>query len=144
MAAKLDKYVQLLHPSTKNDIRAGTKCHVTGWGTTDPKLLSPSDTLREVTVTVISRKLCNTQSYYNHNPIITKDMVCAGDAKGQKDSCQVRPYHSKRYLKELFYSQGSICLLAQRRGMENTNSQSLKVLSIPEQHYLSPSSLNES
>ncbi|XP_015997829.2 granzyme K [Rousettus aegyptiacus] len=88
VAAKLDKYVQLLHPSTKNDIRAGTKCHVTGWGTTDPKLLSPSDTLREVTVTVISRKLCNTQSYYNHNPIITKDMVCAGDAKGQKDSCQ--------------------------------------------------------
>lgn len=87
-AAKLDKHVQLLYPSTKNDIRAGTKCQVTGWGNTDPELLSLSDTLREVTVTVISRKLCNNRSYYNHNPIITKDMLCAGDAKGQKDSCQ--------------------------------------------------------
>ncbi|XP_024427725.2 granzyme K [Desmodus rotundus] len=87
-AAKLDKNVQLLPPSTKNDIRAGTKCQVTGWGATDPVVLTLSDTLREVTVTVISQKLCNSPSYYNHHPIITKGMVCAGDAKGQKDSCQ--------------------------------------------------------
>ncbi|XP_019598458.2 granzyme K isoform X1 [Rhinolophus sinicus] len=87
-AAKLDKHVQLLYPSTKNDIRAGTKCQVTGWGATDPELLTLSDTLQEVTVTVISRKLCNSQNYYNHKPIITKDVICAGDAKGQKDSCQ--------------------------------------------------------
>ncbi|KAM9694167.1 granzyme K [Trichechus inunguis] len=87
-AAKLDKNVQLLHIRFKNDIRAGTKCQVAGWGTTEPDSLSPSDTLQKVTVTVISRKLCNSQSYYNHNPIITKDMVCAGDTKGQKDSCR--------------------------------------------------------
>ncbi|CAD7675343.1 unnamed protein product [Nyctereutes procyonoides] len=87
-AATLDKYVQLLHPSSKNDIRAGTKCQVTGWGATDPQCLRISDTLREVTVTVINRKLCNSPSYYNHNPIITADMVCAGDTRGQKDSCQ--------------------------------------------------------
>ncbi|XP_004422866.1 PREDICTED: granzyme K [Ceratotherium simum simum] len=87
-AAKLNEYVQLLHPRSKNDIRAGTKCQVTGWGATDPEVLTPSDTLQEVTVTVISRKLCNSRSYHNHNPIITKDMICAGDAKGQKDSCQ--------------------------------------------------------
>ncbi|XP_006206054.1 granzyme K isoform X1 [Vicugna pacos] len=87
-AAKLNKHVQLLYPKSKNDIRAGTKCQVTGWGATDPELFSPSDTLREVTVTVISRKVCNSPSYYNHNPIITKNMVCAGDARGQKDSCQ--------------------------------------------------------
>ncbi|XP_036756252.2 granzyme K [Manis pentadactyla] len=87
-AAKLNKHVQLLHPSSKNDIRAGTKCKVIGWGNTDPEFLSPSDTLREVTVTVVNRKLCNSQSYYNHNPVITKDMVCAGDNKGKKDSCQ--------------------------------------------------------
>ncbi|XP_006912518.1 granzyme K [Pteropus alecto] len=88
MVAKLDKHVQLLYPSTKNSIKAGTKCQVTGWGTTDPELFHPSDTLREVTVTIIDRKLCNSPRYYNRNPIITKDMVCAGDAKGQKDSCQ--------------------------------------------------------
>uniref|UniRef100_A0A452TGS7 Granzyme K n=1 Tax=Ursus maritimus TaxID=29073 RepID=A0A452TGS7_URSMA len=87
-AATLDKHVQLLHPSSKNDIRAGTKCQVTGWGATDPQFLMMSDTLREVTVTVINRKLCNSPSYYNHNPIITEDMICAGDARGQKDSCQ--------------------------------------------------------
>lgn len=63
---------------------------MTGWGATDPKDLGVSDTLREVTVTIISRKLCNSPSYYNHHPIITKGLVCAGDAKGQKDSCQVR------------------------------------------------------
>ncbi|KAG8519803.1 Granzyme K [Galemys pyrenaicus] len=87
-AATLNEHVQLLPPKSKNDIRAGTKCQVTGWGATDAELLIPSDTLREVTVTIISRKLCNSRSYYNHRPIITKDMLCAGDAKGQKDSCK--------------------------------------------------------
>ncbi|XP_014715815.1 granzyme K [Equus asinus] len=86
-AAKLDKHIQLLYPRFKNDIRAGTKCHVTGWGATDPEDSDPSDTLQEVTVSVISRKLCNSRSYHNHHPIITKDMICAGDTKGRKDSC---------------------------------------------------------
>lgn len=44
--------------------------------------------IKEVTVTIISRKRCNSQSYYNHKPVITKDMICAGDARGQKDSCK--------------------------------------------------------
>ncbi|XP_003470300.1 granzyme K [Cavia porcellus] len=87
-AAKLSKYVQLLHPRSKNSIKDGTKCQVTGWGATNPDVLESSDTLQEVTVTVISRKVCNSQSYYNHRPAITKDMICAGDANGQKDSCQ--------------------------------------------------------
>ncbi|XP_045695877.1 granzyme K [Phyllostomus hastatus] len=87
-AAKLNENVQLLQPSTKNDITAGTKCQVTGWGATDRVTLKPSDTLREVTVTVISHKLCNSPDYYNHNPVILKGMVCAGDARGRKDSCQ--------------------------------------------------------
>uniref|UniRef100_A0A8C3YAX5 Granzyme K n=1 Tax=Catagonus wagneri TaxID=51154 RepID=A0A8C3YAX5_9CETA len=87
-AAELNNHIQLLHPRSKNDIRAGTKCKVIGWGATDPECLSPSDVLREVTVTVISRKVCNSRSYYNHDPIITKNMLCAGDTRGQKDSCQ--------------------------------------------------------
>lgn len=89
-AAKLNSHVQPLQLSPQTDIRAGTKCQVTGWGATNPELLSLSDTLQEVTVTVISRELCNSASYYNHQPIITKGMVCAGDAKGQRDACQVR------------------------------------------------------
>ncbi|XP_057561635.1 granzyme K [Hippopotamus amphibius kiboko] len=87
-AAELNKHVQLLHPKAKNDIRARTKCQVVGWGATDPECLRPSDVLQEVTVAVISRKVCNSRSYYNHDPVITKNMVCAGDARGQKDSCQ--------------------------------------------------------
>ncbi|EHB17287.1 Granzyme K [Heterocephalus glaber] len=87
-AAKLNKYVQLLHPRSKNYIRDGTKCQVTGWGATSPDVLNNSDTLQEVTVTIISRKRCNSQSYYNHRPTITKDMICAGDARGWKDSCK--------------------------------------------------------
>ncbi|KAL6030038.1 hypothetical protein STEG23_006806, partial [Scotinomys teguina] len=88
IAAELNKHVQLLQLRSKNYIRDRTKCQVTGWGTTDPDLLKTSDTLQEVTVSIISRKRCNSQSYYNHNPVITRDMICAGDAKGQKDSCQ--------------------------------------------------------
>lgn len=87
-AAELNKHVQLLHLRSKNYIRDGTKCQVTGWGSTKPDVLTTSDTLQEVTVTIISRKRCNSQSYYNHKPVITKDMICAGDARGQKDSCK--------------------------------------------------------
>lgn len=131
-AATLNKHVQLLHPSSKNDIRAGTKCQVTGWGATDPHLLRNSDTLHEVTVTVINRKLCNSPSYYNHNPIITEDMICAGDARGQKDSCQVRAHQSTRHLKPcVACSSDSTCSLAQTRGMESRNQDFREFLSIP-------------
>uniref|UniRef100_H0WVM9 Granzyme K n=2 Tax=Otolemur garnettii TaxID=30611 RepID=H0WVM9_OTOGA len=87
-AAQLNKDVQLLRLRSKNYLRAGTKCQVTGWGATDSDFSRFSDTLQEVTVTVISRDVCNSQSYYNRNPVITKDMVCAGDARGQKDACK--------------------------------------------------------
>ncbi|KAK7824068.1 hypothetical protein U0070_019754 [Myodes glareolus] len=67
-AAELNKHVQLLQLRSKNYIRDGTKCQVTGWGATNPDLLKNSDTLQEVTVTIISRKRCNSQSYYNRKP----------------------------------------------------------------------------
>ncbi|XP_049625014.1 granzyme K [Suncus etruscus] len=86
--ATLNKNVQLLQPRFRTDIKANTKCQVTGWGATNSKSQFFSDTLREVTVTVINRKLCNSQSYYNHKPIITKDLACAGNTRGQKDSCK--------------------------------------------------------
>lgn len=45
----------------------------------------------EVNVTVIDRVTCNSRDYYNSDPVITKDMICAGsDGKKQTDTCQVR------------------------------------------------------
>ncbi|CAH6787660.1 Gzmk [Phodopus roborovskii] len=83
-SAELNKHVQLLQPRSKNYIRDGTKCQVTGWGVPSPDLLKPSDTLQEVTVSAISRKRCNSQSCYNQNPVITRDMMdsCQGDSGG--------------------------------------------------------------
>lgn len=41
----------------------------------------------EVTVDIIGDSTCNSASVYNN--AITKNMLCAGDLKGGKDSCQV-------------------------------------------------------
>ncbi|XP_059494481.1 uncharacterized protein LOC125452623 [Stegostoma tigrinum] len=87
--AIMSEHVSILKlPKSPGDVKAGTKCSVAGWGTTNPEIRKPSDTLREVTLTVIARKRCNSEKYYNYNPFITKTMLCAGDAKGRKDSCQ--------------------------------------------------------
>ncbi|XP_039606274.1 granzyme A-like [Polypterus senegalus] len=83
--ATLNKNVRLLSlPSSGDDVSPGTRCNVAGWGTTS-FMGNMSDTLREVNVTVIDRKLCNTLSYYNG--FISKSMLCAGDKIGGKDSC---------------------------------------------------------
>ncbi|XP_028658460.2 granzyme A-like [Erpetoichthys calabaricus] len=83
--ATLNKQVSLLSlPSSGDDVSPGTRCNVAGWGATS-FMGKTSDTLQEVNVTVIDRKLCNTNSYYNG--LISKNMLCAGDKIGGKDSC---------------------------------------------------------
>lgn len=57
----------------------------------------PSD-LQEVELPIIHRQAC--ERLYNPvgiffpemEPVITEDMLCAGDTRGMKDSCQVRAY----------------------------------------------------
>lgn len=74
-------------PKSGIDVPAGTKCEVRGWGTTqveDPKYC---DTLQELEVMVVDRELCN--CYYNSNPVIIDDMLCAGNKQGKKDACWV-------------------------------------------------------
>ncbi|XP_063344904.1 granzyme A-like [Pelmatolapia mariae] len=85
---KLTKTVKCLQlAKTVKDPPAGSKCLVAGWGKTENN--KTSDVLLSVNVTVVSRQTCNSRDYYNHNPVITSDMICAG-SNGEKkaDTCQ--------------------------------------------------------
>ncbi|NXT95116.1 GRAA protein, partial [Anhinga rufa] len=86
--ARLTKAVQLIPlPNSDDDPQPGTICTVAGWGETHNNQRVSSDTLREVNITVISRQICNDNNHYRNNPVITKNMICAGSKNGGKDSC---------------------------------------------------------
>ncbi|GCB78744.1 hypothetical protein scyTo_0015874 [Scyliorhinus torazame] len=88
-AAKIkNKVIEILKlPTSTLDLKSGAKCTIIGWGQTSPSDKTQSDILKEATVSVIERKRCNSKKYYNGHPIITDNMICAGDKKGKKDSC---------------------------------------------------------
>lgn len=75
-------------PKTGRDVKPGTRCRVAGWGLANNQRPAP-DRLREVNVTVIDRRTCNDPQHYNYNPVIGLNMLCAGNARGGKDSCNV-------------------------------------------------------
>ncbi|NXU48329.1 GRAA protein, partial [Turnix velox] len=84
--AKINKAVQIIDlPTSDDDLKPGTTCTVAGWGQTHNEKNSSSDTLREVNVTIISRQICNDK--YKKSAVITDNMICAGNKKGGKDSC---------------------------------------------------------
>ncbi|GAB0203490.1 granzyme A-like [Grus americana] len=86
--ARVTKAVKCLPlPRSDEDPKPGTICTTAGWGKTRNGLENSSDTLREVNITVISRQTCNDKNHYKKNPVITNNMICAGDKKGGKDSC---------------------------------------------------------
>ncbi|XP_038648884.1 uncharacterized protein LOC119963627 [Scyliorhinus canicula] len=87
--AKLNNFVKVLPlPKYDCDVEEGTTCTVVGWGKTNVNINRLSDNLKEVNVTIINRTKCNSQMYYNNNPAITTNMLCAGDRNGGRDSCQ--------------------------------------------------------
>ncbi|XP_008063968.1 granzyme A [Carlito syrichta] len=86
--AKINKNVAILHLPTKgDDVTPGTMCQVAGWGKTQNHSQHNSNTLREVNVTIIDRKICNDPQHYSFNPVIGQNMICAGSPRGAKDSC---------------------------------------------------------
>lgn len=72
------------------DPAPGSVCMVAGWGKTSINAITLSDILMAVNVTVIDRIKCNSETYYNLHPYISKNMICAGwNGKKKADSCQV-------------------------------------------------------
>uniref|UniRef100_A0A8D2BCZ1 Granzyme A n=1 Tax=Sciurus vulgaris TaxID=55149 RepID=A0A8D2BCZ1_SCIVU len=85
--ATINKNVAILQlPKMGVDVEPGTMCRVAGWGMVRNKS-PPSDTLREVNVTIIDRKICNDKKHYDFKPVIGMNMICAGSLRGGKDSC---------------------------------------------------------
>ncbi|XP_069780454.1 granzyme K-like isoform X2 [Narcine bancroftii] len=87
-SAKINKYVNLLKlPQGKvKDEKPRTRCTVAGWGITNAKSENASDTLQEVILEVMDRKLCEFSQCSKPTLEVTKDMICAGDPKGKKDA----------------------------------------------------------
>ncbi|XP_015274583.1 PREDICTED: granzyme A-like [Gekko japonicus] len=87
--AKLNQYVKTIKlTNTYKDLKGGTQCLVAGWGITHNKDRKGSDTLQEANVTVFERSICNEKKHYNSKPVVTMNMVCAGDKKGKRDTCK--------------------------------------------------------
>ncbi|XP_035638397.2 transmembrane protease serine 13-like, partial [Oncorhynchus keta] len=72
-------------PAYDKTVSPGTKCWTSGFGTTDGTARG-STSLMEVTVDIIDSSVCNRNTVYNGQ--VSQDMLCAGDMKGSKDSCQ--------------------------------------------------------
>ncbi|KAA0719976.1 Granzyme K [Triplophysa tibetana] len=88
MLIKLNKKVKVKPiqiPKGEKDIPTGKTCVVMGWGTTDSKVMSPSDELQMLEVTVMNRKRCNL--FYSEYFEITGDMMCAGSMETNRGTC---------------------------------------------------------
>uniref|UniRef100_W5M3S4 Peptidase S1 domain-containing protein n=1 Tax=Lepisosteus oculatus TaxID=7918 RepID=W5M3S4_LEPOC len=86
---KPNKSISTLNvPEQFHDVKSGSNCTIAGWGTTSNRDNQGSDVLMEVDVVAIDRKKCNGKNYFNLNPVITEDMLCAGGQRGKKDSCK--------------------------------------------------------
>lgn len=71
-------------PLNQNDVADGTNTTTAGWGTVKEGDFSLPNILRKVDVPLVSKETCE-KSYPKK---ITDRMLCAGLAKGGKDSCQ--------------------------------------------------------
>ncbi|XP_050984531.1 transmembrane protease serine 13a [Labeo rohita] len=73
-------------PTFDQTFSDGSECWTTGFGTTQEGADRGSSSLMDVTVNIINTRLCNSSQVYRG--AITKNMLCAGDMNGGRDSCQ--------------------------------------------------------
>ncbi|XP_018311399.1 trypsin-7 [Mycetomoellerius zeteki] len=66
-------------------IKTDTKVIVTGWGKTSVNGTT-SEVLRTANISVTDQEKC--RKVYARNRLVTSNMICAGDDKGEKDTCQ--------------------------------------------------------
>ena len=74
------------------DPQDGTECMVAGWGAVNVSNKIMSNELMSANVNVIKRETCNLPAYYNSDPVITANMVCAGtlrESEKARDACKV-------------------------------------------------------
>ncbi|XP_030400053.1 serine protease 27-like [Gopherus evgoodei] len=89
-----DEILPVCLPGSSDPVSDSHMCWVTGWGRIDSEVsLPPPKMLQEVQVQLIDTAACNV--LYNIDPApnigrdhIKPDMMCAGYAEGQRDSCQ--------------------------------------------------------
>ncbi|XP_056298035.1 transmembrane protease serine 13a [Pseudoliparis swirei] len=73
-------------PAAFQEAPHGAECWTSGFGTTEFGSGVVSRDLMEVSVDIISTRVCNGPTVYGG--AVTKHMLCAGDLRGGKDSCQ--------------------------------------------------------
>ncbi|XP_052432471.1 transmembrane protease serine 13a [Carassius gibelio] len=73
-------------PTFDQTFSDGSECWTSGFGTTQEGAASGSTSLMGVSVNIINTLLCNSSQVYRG--AITKNMICAGDMNGGRDSCQ--------------------------------------------------------
>ncbi|KAG5269659.1 hypothetical protein AALO_G00204500 [Alosa alosa] len=73
-------------PAYDQSFSPGDKCWTSGFGTTEEGAASSSPDLMEVTVDIIDPRVCNSSRVYGGR--VSRNMICAGDLEGGRDSCQ--------------------------------------------------------
>uniref|UniRef100_A0A3B4YJI6 Transmembrane serine protease 13b n=1 Tax=Seriola lalandi dorsalis TaxID=1841481 RepID=A0A3B4YJI6_SERLL len=81
-----DKVQPVCLPTSGQQIPPGQKCWTSGFGTTEAGSGTVSKDLMEVSVDIIDTRVCNSPRVYGG--AVTRNMICAGNLEGGKDSCQ--------------------------------------------------------
>ena len=82
---KFTKYVRPICLASVDMFKAGHECYLNGWGYTNISTKTPSDTLQQIRLPLVSHKVCNSNESYRG--IIGQFYLCAGVPEGGKDGC---------------------------------------------------------